>query len=267
MNHFVKFMSICIVLYILAITNCQCASLEEPTDNNDYVVENGSLRISNGHVAERHQFSWNVVHGLYFDHLYGLICNAVLIDSLWVLIAAKCVSNTNTKVIAGYVNISDPLAVQGSVIASVEKIIKYEEPYNGTHNLALLKLKTPIYESEFVKYAKLPKSNLKLNGEHVFVVGHGILNNEDYRRPDLLHYAELQIDKKCTGQFLCGRSVYNSSNICIGDTGGLVLKNSNVIVGLTHSLTNQCGVEQRSYYVDLRSYLDWIKENTGLTSE
>lgn len=256
----------CFIFLLLSIITTKIAFAEKNVAVVNINDDVGS-KISNGQEAKPHQFPWHVLYGFYYEHLYGRVCGAVLIDAYWALVAAKCVCGF-PKIIAGYLNYSDPLAAPGSVMVEIEKTIKYQEYYNGSHDIALLRFKSPLNESDSIKYAKLPSKNLDFNGKHGITVGHGILNVENPNPPEILQYTELQLNTSLEYRpNICATEVYNKSNICIGDNGGLILKDTNIVVGLTHSLTEECGVSQKSYFTDVRLYLDWIKEHTGLGSD
>jgi len=226
-----------------------------------------SGRISNGFEASPHQFPWHVA--IVYPNSFLLRCGEALIDPYWVVTAQHCIPKYLPTIVAGYVNRSDPLST-GGVVMEVEKVIKYKDDHKGDHDIALMRLKEPLYESETIKYAKLPKPGSKFVGQLVYAIGHGHTKPKKIGSPipDILHYTALTIRKKCPPTYLCTAEVYTGSQACPGDSGGsLILKDTNIVLGVTHSGNKGCGdPDLTSYFADITLYLDWIEQHTGITS-
>ncbi|KJK76139.1 hypothetical protein H634G_08545 [Metarhizium anisopliae BRIP 53293] len=85
----------------------------------------------------------------------AILCGGSLLDSTTVLTAAHCQPNRVTSVRAGSLNKDS-----GGVVAEVESVVVHPE-YKNTivevnNDIAIIKLSTPIQQSEIISYAELP---------------------------------------------------------------------------------------------------------------
>lgn len=216
-------------------------------------------RISNGQEAKPHQFPY---HLSVSSDKY--ICGSVLINKLWALIPEGCVlSDVPYTVLAGYVNRSNKFDSSCAVEVEVEKVIRYGRA--GDHNIALLKLKTPIYQSRGIKYAKLPEKSLQVIGKTAIVMGHGALV-EAGPASDTIRYTTVRVTRKCgydDQNYLCVQGVTPGSNVCAGDFGSPMVLNENryTLIGLHYSQNTTCGNPNfESSFTNIILYVDWIKE-------
>lgn len=218
-----------------------------------------SQRLSNGFEATPHQFPYHII--ILLEQRYW--CGAVLFHKFWAMTVESCVDKEKiNKVVAGYVNVSDPLSTPGAVEVEIEKIFRYGR--DGDHNFALIKLKEPIYQSKTIKYAHLPKKSLSLMDVTGYIMGHGSsFQNGPYS--DTLRYTVGRVVGKC-GNYLCVNGVVSNSNVCTGDTGSPMVFNNKskkcfIIIGLSHAQNKACadpGIQ--AYFSNVTIYLDWIKE-------
>ncbi|KAK8912081.1 Trypsin [Metarhizium anisopliae] len=111
-------------------------------------------RIYAGEEAKEGEFPFIV--RLHYDDPTRL-CAGSLLDSTTVLTAAHCQLKSVTSVRAGSLNKDS-----GGVVAEVESVVDHPDykVFVGDVNndIAILKLSTPIEESETISYAKLPAS-------------------------------------------------------------------------------------------------------------
>lgn len=248
-----------IIPYICAIISGSNSKLSATSFSSLSFFYNPILRVSNGSEASPHQFPYHLI--LLTEQKYS--CGAVLFHKYWAMTVEYCVSNDNIrKVIAGYVNINNPLATPGAVEVEIEKYFRYGR--DGDHNFALIKLKQPIYQSKTIKYAHLPKKSLDLINLTGYVMGHGSsVQNGNYS--DTLKYAVGKVTGKC-GNYLCVKGVVPYSNVCTGDAGSpMVLNHKNkkcfTIIGVSHAQSKACAdPELQAYFSNVTIYLDWIKE-------
>ncbi|KID64680.1 Peptidase cysteine/serine, trypsin-like protein, partial [Metarhizium brunneum ARSEF 3297] len=111
-------------------------------------------RIYLGEEAKEGEFPF-IVRLHYEDPT--LLCGGSLLDSTTVLTAGHCQPKRVTSVRAGSLNKDS-----GGVVAEVESVVvhpDYKRFIGEVNNdIAILKLSTPIQESEIISYAKLPAS-------------------------------------------------------------------------------------------------------------
>ncbi|KAK8912228.1 Trypsin [Metarhizium anisopliae] len=113
-----------------------------------------SKRIVGGEEANEGEFP-SIVRLHYEDPT--VLCGGSLLDSTTVLTAAHCKPKRVTSVRAGSLD-----KESGGVVAEVESVVVHPDykVFVGDVNndIAILKLSTPIEESETISYAKLPAS-------------------------------------------------------------------------------------------------------------
>lgn len=227
-------------------------------------------RISNGWKASPHEFPYHVfvLIGKGGGHMSW--CGGAIIDENWVVSAEHCYKHDSYSfrhIIAGYVNYKHAKET-GGVIVDIDEVYSYSDDHEGDHDIALVKLKKPIKESDTVKYAQLPQKDDVFEGEVGIITGHG-KTTESSKPTEYLMYTELKVDEDCNREnFLCTSEIHKESGTCKGDSGGpLVLKGTNILMGGLFGGTSGCGIKDKtSYFSDIRIYLDWISETTGINA-
>ncbi|KAF5298265.1 hypothetical protein FQR65_LT09776 [Abscondita terminalis] len=215
-------------------------------------------------------------------------CSGSLINNLYVLSAALCLTNKNskitlvrlgdynvktyqdcTKIYKGELECSDLVVDVG-----VEKIIVHPL-YNSTvyqHDIALIRLKHSITFSDYIRPICLPERNLLqsnnirnltssgwgklgLNSEQTEIkkrVFTKLVSIDECKKAYLIHHINITEDQ------ICGRE-YDSIT-CAGDSGGPLMNSINnqwEQVGLI-SFSTGCGQEHVTVYANVFNYLDWI---------
>ncbi|NXJ83253.1 CTRC protein, partial [Trogon melanurus] len=137
-------------------------------------------RVVGGEDARAHSWPWQV--SLQYDSAgtWRHTCGGTLIAPDWVLTAAHCISSSLTyRVVLGKQVLSEDEL--GSVAAEVETIIVHEK-WNSfliINDIALIKLKEKVEESETIQAACLPPAGLILENDYpCYVTGWGRLWSE-----------------------------------------------------------------------------------------
>ncbi|XP_039301745.1 trypsin isoform X2 [Solenopsis invicta] len=152
-------------------------------------------------------------------------CGESIINRIYVLTAAHCIKTKDIKDISvnvGLIDLRKPHAVH--LIKSSYIHQKYNRTNSWIHDIALLKLKTPLVFSFLVRPVTLPKQNQIIRaGSHAVVSGFGRLS---------------------------------------GDSGGPLVVNGQ-LVGIVSWLYRGCGnPKYPQIYTHVPSYVDWINEHS-----
>ncbi|XP_060656159.1 serine protease 1-like [Drosophila nasuta] len=219
-------------------------------------------RIQKGKDAHKGQFPYIVSLVIKrVDGNYG--CGGSIIDHNWILTAAHCTHNAEWVQIF-YGSTKNKQGEISHVIGS-DNIIEHENyDMTTTHVNDIALIRTPRVEySELVNKVSLADRDNDYEGAWGVASGWG--KNENGRPQENLQFIDLQINSKRN----CWNFVYEPSDtmICVGpfvgdgDSGGpLVTRDDPKLVGVASFLDpGRLGGFSR-----VSSYLDWIRNHTGL---
>lgn len=209
-------------------------------------------------------------------------CGATVISDEWVITAGHCIELsdlTKTKIISGVANIHDK---KHGIVSEIEYAVKHP---NFTmiprlsNDIGLIKLKNPIKESKFVKFAELPEKNENLSGIELITTGVGSSFWND--QVEDVEYINVSIipDYECQmiyfggeliftpSQMMCARGL-NESSVCGGDSGGPLVKKTHdgkfILVGIVSFGNTYCqGTNFPFVNTNVSIHLDWIKSVIG----
>ncbi|XP_069702007.1 brachyurin-like [Periplaneta americana] len=240
-------------------------------------VHDVSSRITNGQIASRGQFPWQVA--LLVDNSW--FCGGSVISNQWVLTAAHC-AGSSYQVILGANNYYSPES--GSVTVTTRSSIRHENYNSDTINndIAVVKLQSPVSFSTYISPVRLPTRSQQgdtLAGETVRVSGWGKISDSASSVTDQLRFVDLTVitNSVCAGTY---GSVITSSKLCVstpggrstcsGDSGGPLvhLESSGVYteVGIvSFGAAAGCELGYPAAFTRVTSYLDWIETNTGIS--
>ncbi|XP_011166744.1 chymotrypsin-2 isoform X1 [Solenopsis invicta] len=203
-------------------------------------------------------------------------CGESIINRIYVLTAAHCIKTKDIKDISvnvGLIDLRKPHAVH--LIKSSYIHQKYNRTNSWIHDIALLKLKTPLVFSFLVRPVTLPKQNQIIRaGSHAVVSGFGRLSFRG-KRTNNLYITDILITKQTTCQEiynLTNRQIYSTQicandptklkGFCHGDSGGPLVVNGQ-LVGIVSWLYRGCGnPKYPQIYTHVPSYVDWINEHS-----
>jgi secreted trypsin-like serine protease len=242
-------------------------------------VVNQKFRISSGLRAKPGAWPWMVK----LKH-----CGGTLINEKWVLTAAHCPRDGEYAVFGDY----DVDEFEGSEqVATVKRYIaheKYEDSRHGVipeaglpYDIALVELATPVEFTEHVRPVCLPNKSERFEEMVCTVTGFGWI--EEYRPSTELMELNLptisreecqrNVEEHVYHSNICAGFKYGTRDACEGDSGGpLVCHNRDqfgrirwALAGVV-SFGSECGTVNGGYgiYTRVSSYLDWIREITGI---
>ncbi|XP_017018366.1 serine protease 1-like [Drosophila kikkawai] len=233
-------------------------------------------RITHGEDARTDQFPYQVGLSLKIGSSSAW-CGGSLIGNEWVLTAAHCTDGVDSvEVYLGSTVRSSP-KVKHHV--SRDDIIIHADWNSRTlrNDISLIRIPRVEYSSA-IDRVELPKHEShysSYDGDEVIASGWGRTSDAASAVAAHLQYAHMKVisNSECKRTYL---TTIRDSNICVstpagvstcnGDSGGpLVLASSKVQVGLT-SFGSAAGCEKEypAVFTRVTSYLDWIKEHTGI---
>ncbi|XP_055910570.1 brachyurin-like [Eupeodes corollae] len=241
-------------------------------------------RITNGEAAAAKQFPYQVGLMLYLDNGRAW-CGGTLISNRWVLTAAHCTDGVNgVDVYLGATNRTDRSEAGQQIIYVGKKYVFVHEKWDSSqlvNDISVLKLPIPIDFNDYIQPAALPKlgESSLYTGEKTIASGWGRDSDSAKGASEILRWVEVPI----MANNVCNRYYQGSvkdTNICIstkgkkstcnGDSGGPLVLNdgSNTVIGATSfGIIFGCEVEFPGVFTRITSYLDWIKEKTGISNE
>ncbi|XP_067645064.1 collagenase-like isoform X2 [Eurosta solidaginis] len=237
-----------------------------------------SSRIANGRTTAPNRFPYQA--GLllnYGERFY--FCGGSLISNEWVLPVAHCTLNA-VKVIVYLGSITHLDAI---VRMKVDKSdIKVHPAFNrkpARNDIALIKIPAVIYSDAIqpVSLQKCDSSYSTYIGETVVASGWGVTSDRSTVYSPVLQFATFKVvtNEVCAEEYgsttidnekICTATA-NRIGVCSGDSGGpLVLASSKLQIGIMSLCSSKgCESDSPALYTRVTSYLDWIRNNTGLT--
>ncbi|KAH8300134.1 hypothetical protein KR044_010396 [Drosophila immigrans] len=236
-------------------------------------------RIINGQPAAEGQFPYQV--GLSFASASSsetYFCGGVIIGTEWLLTAAHCTADAASVLVFYGATIRTSAQLYQYVTKS--KFIEHPD-YSArplTHDIALIN--TPVLSfNAFYNKIELPSlasSYSSFAGQKAVASGWGYTSQWVFEISDTLQYITFDIISVAACERVYGDVVASDNVICVatqnkrstcsGDSGGpLVLLSTGKLIGIT-SFTSIYGCEygEPAGFSRVTSYLDWIKETTGI---
>ncbi|XP_043285567.1 transmembrane protease serine 9-like [Venturia canescens] len=247
-------------------------------------LAHAGYRIIDGDESPPHQFPYmvSVVWGLPPVFSYRHMCGGTILSEKWILTAAHCVEKSpwigKLGVYAGKHIINQ--REDGQQFSTVGlKVLHWKYPEgNGEHDIAMLKLVTPLQFGPYIKAAKLPRGDRIPSGTSVLAGWGSVSKGWLPKYPAILQTATVPIidNDRCysalhelSGDYrlfktqLCTGPLYGSVSACHGDGGGpLVQYDENAIaelVGIVSWSKYPCGSGAPTIYTRVSAYVEWIK--------
>ncbi|KAH8372328.1 hypothetical protein KR093_011049 [Drosophila rubida] len=243
------------------------------------VVASIQGRITNGLPASVGQFPYQV--GLSFSSSSGgWWCGGSIIDNSWVLTAAHCTSGASSVTINYGATVRTSPKLTQTVASS--QFIQHAS-YNSIvlrNDISLIKTAAVSFTAEInkVDLPAIASSYSTYAGQKAIASGWGKTSDSATGVASTLQYEIFNVVSVETCQSTYGSLIASSKVICIatpnkvstcnGDSGGpLVLESSKVLIGVTSFVSSDgCESGAPAGFTRVTSYLDWIKENSGVTN-
>lgn len=254
-----------LVVGLLASAAAAAGALAAPGAIAGQAESDGPIRpfIVGGHDATE-EYSWIVSLQEGGNHF----CGGSLISADWVLTAAHCVEGASPEQIGLRIGSTD--RTQGGEEAQAAEIIVHPD-YDGTHDIALIKLATP------AESAPITLGTQDEVGTASRILGWGQTTPEPGgdQGPDTLQELDTSVvdPAGCTGgeidaeTELCTENPNGDSGACYGDSGGPQIAKENeewVLIGDTsRSGGGSTCAKEPSIYTSVVAHTDWVTEITG----
>ncbi|CAH1112659.1 unnamed protein product [Psylliodes chrysocephalus] len=247
-----------------------------PTNRQSKPLSDG-LTIINGQTARPHQFPYQV--GMYVKTpLYTDFCGGSLISKHYVLTAAHCVDKAlSVKLVFGAQNVSDPSEKSQVRVASESFVVHpgWDEG-NLVNDIALIRLSTPISETNAIKIVPLAKGSNTFANQNGAVAGWGLTKTSQKGVTPVLNYINTAIMsnddcRKFNNDYytivkdthLCISAGAAKSSTCQGDSGGPLAVNG-IQVGVVSFGAPDCESGKPSVFTRVTEFQDWIAQNSDV---
>ncbi|XP_072806717.1 plasma kallikrein isoform X2 [Vicugna pacos] len=247
--------------------------------SGDICATKTNTRIVGGTNSDWGEWPWQVSLQVKL-RAQSHLCGGSIIGHQWVLTAAHCfdglpLSNV-WRIYGGMLNLSE--ITKETPFSQIKEIIIHHnyKISEGSHDIALIKLETPLNYTDFQKPVCLPsKDDTNTIYTNCWVTGWGF-TEEKGKIQDTLQKANIPLvsnaecqksykEYKITKQMICAGYKEGGKDACKGDSGGpLVCKHNGIwhLVGITSWGEGCARREQPGVYTKVAEYMDWILEKT-----
>ncbi|XP_022909353.1 chymotrypsin-like elastase family member 2A [Onthophagus taurus] len=284
MNWMLNVLSIVIVVFSMSTAQVLECGRNVRRSRQPRQTTLGHGRIINGKRSVRGAWPWQVSLQLLHPQFgfLGHWCGGVLISPEWILTAAHCISNDLfnlplaalwTAVLGEYDHDQEENTEQR---IPVDKIVLHERFHNFQHDIALMKLSTPVkLTGNRVRSICLPTKRLSYNETDLCIATGWGRAKEDGKLAGKLLEVKIPVHDNavCKKKYehavpirsghLCAGHLDGSSGTCVGDSGGplqCALSDGRWFLAGITSFGSGCAKPGfPDVYTRLSYYLPWIK--------
>ncbi|XP_043063731.1 serine protease 1-like [Drosophila ficusphila] len=246
-----------------------------PRDRTPVASING--RITNGRNAVADQFPYQV--GLSFTGSEGSWwCGGSIIDNSWVLTAAHCTSGASSVTI--YYGATVRTSPQFTQTLSSSSFIQHANYISLTvrNDISLIKTPSVTFSASVNKIAlpAIASSYSSYVGQTAVASGWGLTSDSATAVARNLQYTDLTVIENSVCQKSFSSLIVTSRVICVatpkgtstcqGDSGGPLALDGTLIGITSFGSPDGCEVGEPAAFTRVTSYLDWIKENSGVSA-
>ncbi|XP_016990910.1 mite allergen Der p 3 [Drosophila rhopaloa] len=196
------------------------------------------------------------------------VCGCVIISRLWVMTAHHCYFGPHQNYQVRVATDQHRRFGQLRDVSRIVALADYDD-YTMQHDLALIKLKSPLFYDKCVQQVKLPSPNTKRFPRKFAVSGWGITSVNAQNAQPYLRRVELDFMRreKCQQKYKkVGIKIYKHmicasrtrKDSCSGDSGGPLTRH-----GILYGIVSWgIGCANRNYpgvFVNCKRYIPWIK--------
>ncbi|CAK8695093.1 unnamed protein product [Clavelina lepadiformis] len=260
-----------------------CAAVEETSCGSDSLT---SGRIVGGRSAKVGGWPWMVY--VLIDSSF--ICGGTLIDENWVITAAHCFRstgiNSTVETFFGRLNPSatkrEEPHVQQRTVTQIILHPDWEKDRFPYHDIALLRLSSPVMQGAFIKTVCLPNGEVPSPNTRCWVTGFGTTAYRGPAAKDLQEVGLPIVDiQRCKRAYegtqypvdenlmICAGYASGGKDACQGDSGGpLVCQRCDscswYLAGVV-SFGKGCAEPQYfGVYTNVENHEQWISQETGV---
>ncbi|XP_068142256.1 serine protease 3-like [Drosophila tropicalis] len=243
-----------------------------------YVHSETLERISRGQAANEGQFPYIV--GLALERNDRcFFCGGTIIANDWILTAARCTKGVSLVIIYyGSTQYREaPVTVEVYAPGNIIQHPKFEESNVIKNDISLIRTAWVDF-TPYIQSIALPKPDQRgeqLVGQWYTAMGWGKTNSAV--TADRLQWVSLEVISsslcryyygKIPAGVMCMSTEETKQSICKGDFGGpLVHEKDKILIGISSFVPhNGCEAGYPAGFARVSEYLDWIRENTGVTS-
>ncbi|XP_015596192.1 serine protease 55 isoform X2 [Cephus cinctus] len=210
------------------------------------------------------------------------MCSGNIIHKDWILTAAHCMYSSEKSLLLKNINVhaGDVRLGEFSEFSQRNEVIKiyvhkYYDNESMENDVALLQLKSSLSLDDLIVSAVRVRNSDVPTSTECSIAGWNVGSPNNQNNDALLYESVAIMQRDVCGaiyykqsrnskSMMCAKHVDDNRNTCLADSGaGLICGN-----GLTGILIrkNCTSIPIPSLYMDIRLYVDWIKEITNLTT-
>ncbi|XP_044253500.1 brachyurin-like [Tribolium madens] len=240
------------------------------------ICPKNEIEVINGNDAQKGQFPWQVELMLETTENDSIFCSGAFISNNWVLTSASCINKVKRMTVIYGTN---DLGNNANTIKTKSHIVHEDFDNNTQQNdVGLVELESRVIFDETTKAICLSEDVIG-DGVNVTIAGWGHSNNDNINITPILQYVNVSTIKNTECAEVFGRDIVTSTVLCthdsslakgpcINDGGAPLIINADTDpkhVGIFSFIgENGCEKNFPAGYTRTASYLDWIKNKTGV---